>query len=155
MWEGTIKPGIKVSIECHDCDSDDSCNYNGECGRVTARRCDCDEGYFGQHCEFSAPCDKIRSEKDENTTLSLMGSSSWFDAIYGRPLYVIDGMTSKPSSLLRLGYTEGGDDGRFNDDFFQYNNESSVFQVMLKNYSFVLRYTGLRWYGKPLSAKCY
>ena len=65
-------------------------------------------------------------------------------------MYVIDGMSEKPASLLRLGYTDTGKDGRFTDDFFQYNNESTSFQELMKNYTFVLRYTGLRWYGDLL-----
>ena len=65
-------------------------------------------------------------------------------------MYVIDGMTGVPTSLYRLGYTDAGDDGRFTDDFFQYNNESTSFQELMKNYTFVLRYTGLRWYGDLL-----
>ncbi len=63
-------------------------------------------------------------------------------------------MSGKPTSLLRLGYpdieagTDGVIDNHFSDDFFQYNSETTGFQDLLKNFTFVLFYTGLRWYGK-------
>ncbi len=83
-------------------------------------------------------------------------------------MYVMQG-TGKPYSLLRLGYPEG--DEHFNveypddvgdlplhkhyhpeffqdDDFFELNNKTAEFQDLLKNYTFVLRYTGRRFYGK-------
>ena len=34
------------------------------------------------------------------------------------------------------------------DDFFQVNNNSTEFQALLENYTFVVRYTGQRWYGQ-------
>ena len=93
---------------------------------------------------------RIAAEKDDNTVLKLLGKPSSYEAIYGRPMYVIDDMSGKPASLLRLGYTDYFNNGRFTDDFFQYNNESSSFQELMTNYTFVLRYTGLRWYGDLL-----
>jgi hypothetical protein len=96
------------------------------------------------------------AEKDEDTTLSILGNSSDFVAVYGRPLYMIENMSGKPASLLRLSYsdvetdTDGVNDNNFNDDFFQHNSNSSGFQQLLKNYTFVLHYTGLRWHGKLL-----
>jgi hypothetical protein len=51
-------------IRCNDCEvgSRESCNYNGVCGEVIEMRCECRDGFFGAHCEFSAPCDEIRCE---------------------------------------------------------------------------------------------
>jgi hypothetical protein len=34
------------------------------------------------------------------------------------------------------------------DDFFEINNQSAAFQKLMNNYTFVLRYTGRRWYGQ-------
>ena len=34
------------------------------------------------------------------------------------------------------------------DDFFEINNASEAFQELMKNYTFLLRYTGRRWYGQ-------
>jgi hypothetical protein len=66
-------------------------------------------------------------------------------------------MSGKPASLLRLRYsdaetdTNGVSDDYFNDDFFQHNTNSSGFQELLKNYTFVLHFTGLRWHGKSIN----
>ena len=64
MWDGRVKPGIKVVIKCIDCEegNTESCNYNGECGRKEELHCDCDPGFFGVHCEHEAPCTNIRCE---------------------------------------------------------------------------------------------
>ena len=86
---------------------------------------------------------------------------------------VIENMQGKPYSLLRLGYPDDDDeyfevqqnstiDGVgytaphkhrhseffLDDDFFETNNKSTAFQNLLQNYSFVLRFTGRRWYGQ-------
>jgi hypothetical protein len=96
----------------------------------------------------------MEAEKDETTTLKLLGDSSDFVTVYGKPVFEILNMSGKPTSLLRLGYpdieagTDGVRDDYFSDDFFQYNNISTGFQELLKNYTFVLFYSGLRWYGK-------
>ena len=80
-------------------------------------------------------------------------------------------MQGKPYGLMRHGYP--GEEERYfevdspvnasvivpphkhpnpddfsDDDFFQINNKSVAFQNLLKNYTFVLRYTGRRWYGQ-------
>ena len=64
LWDGSVKDGVKVSIECNDCDegSKESCNYHGECGLDQSGRCSCYDGFFGAHCEFSEPCDEIKCE---------------------------------------------------------------------------------------------
>lgn len=87
-------------------------------------------------------------------------------------MYVIHNMTGKPNSLLRFGFPDVGteyfeieypeDEGNegdvplhkhdepnffLDDDFFQQN---TVEEILDKNYTFVLQYTGRRWYGKHL-----
>lgn len=83
-------------------------------------------------------------------------------------------MTGIPFSLLRLGYPEN-DEEYFeidypnstnvtdlplhkhrepiffeDDDFFEQNYKirQIEFELLMKNYTFVLHYTGRRWYGK-------
>ena len=95
------------------------------------------------------------AEKDENTRIQLLGNSSDFIAVYGRPMYLIRNMTGKPTSFLRLGYADTDvRDDHFNDDFFQYNNKSIEFRELLKNFTVVMYYTGLRWYGKFICQRC-
>ena len=159
MWSGRIVPEIDISIECNDCDEElgkEACNYHGNCRNS---KCTCDAGYYGHHCEFQRPCDEIRSEKNESTKLTmvppLLNSESLFSAVYGRPVYYVGNLTGKPMSLLRTGtYTEIGTNGLreeyFTDDFFEQNNKTFEFQELLMNYTFVLRYTGRRWYGDLL-----
>ena len=96
------------------------------------------------------------AEKDENATLPLkiIGSSSQFTAMYGRPMYAIHGLTGKPDEFMRLGFT-GENQPEFegdmsDDDFFYLNNASTQFQRLMSNYTFVLKYSGLRWYGSLL-----
>ena len=115
------------------------------------------------------------AEKDNSTTLTLLGDplddEVDFVEIYQRPVFVIHNLSQKPYSLLRLGYPEGdehydleypndevvGDlplhkhyhsDYFEDDDFFELNNQTKGFQQLLNNYTFVLKYTGRRWYGK-------
>ena len=95
---------------------------------------------------------------------------------YGRPMYVLRNMSGMPYSLLRLGFPENDyedfeieypnatfasqeasvpphkhHETHFfdDDDFFETNlkNRGSEFESLLKNYTFVLHYTGRRWYG--------
>lgn len=157
IWAGRVTSEVPISIECNHCQEDmkESCNYHGECCNML---CECFDGFYGPHCEFSRPCNEIRSEKDQNTTLTLLRHNSDFDAVYGRPIYVSKKMTGKPMSLLRTGTEiETGPDGLreefFTDDFFLYNSQSAQFQELLMNYTFVLRYTGRRWYGDLLQPK--
>ena len=97
-------------------------------------------------------------QKDENVH---------FVKVYGRPLYFANNMSGKPYGLLRYGYPDDGhvdfessnssiipkaqlkhshpnyfDD----DDFFYVNNSTVSFQELLTNYTFVLWYSGRRWY---------
>ncbi|KAL7478407.1 hypothetical protein ACHAW6_004170 [Cyclotella cf. meneghiniana] len=98
-----------------------------------------------------------------------------FVEVYGRPTYFARNMTGKPYGLLRYGYPD--DDDEFfdvfynstvieggslelvphkhfhsndfdDDDFFQVNNSTHSFQELLRNYTFVLWYSGSRWYGQ-------
>jgi hypothetical protein len=90
------------------------------------------------------------AEKDENTKLVLIADkASEFLTIYGKPVYVVNGMSGQPNSLLRLGYPEV-DTGLFtDDDFMMYNNVSTDFQEFIEGpYSVVMKYTGLRWLGE-------
>ena len=88
-------------------------------------------------------------------------------------MYYSENMSGKPYNLLRLGYPEDGNE-YFNisypngstgvlephkhyhnafftdDDFFEINNTTEAYQDLLKNYTFVLRFTGQRWYGQIL-----
>lgn len=86
-------------------------------------------------------------------------------------------MTGKPYSLLRLGYPEIGEEYYeieyynmsnasdvsdwplhkhnepaffVDDDFFEQNyiRRPDEFEELMENYTFVLHYTGRRWYGK-------
>lgn len=96
---------------------------------------------------------------------------------YGRPIYTIRNMTGKPFSFLRLGYPEVGEEffdieyenstnvfsiedipvhkhnepiSYEDDDFFRENSKvnGAKFDDLLKNYTFALYYTGMRWYGE-------
>jgi len=118
---------------------------------------------------------RIAAEIDSTAALDLVpdpyDDEVDFLEVYGRPVYVRYNMTGKPHSFL--GLTRLEDDEHFNvehpssvglvpnqhveadsladDDFFQLNNETVEFQELLKNYTFVLVYTGQRWYGRMLS----
>eukprot|EP00804_Cyclotella_cryptica_P006488 CCRYP_012786-RC/>CCRYP_012786-RC protein AED:0.10 eAED:0.10 QI:1112/0.72/0.91/1/0.81/0.83/12/549/753 len=98
-----------------------------------------------------------------------------FVEIYGRPTYFARNMAGKPYGLLRYGYPDDDDeyfdvfynstiidggnselvphkhldrDDFGDDDFFRVNNATSSFQELLRNYTFVLWYSGRRWYGQ-------
>lgn len=172
VWKGLIVSDYKIHIECINCYEVSDCNYNGKC---VERACDCNPDHFGTHCQFEQPCNVIRSEKDNTTTLELLGDQydeegEDFVEVYGRPMYVINNLSGKPYSLLRLTYPDD-DDEYYNvdypnstgtlsshkhvhpdfftdDDFFEVNNETSEFQQLLRNYTFVLWFTGIRWYGQ-------
>ncbi len=122
------------------------------------------------------PCDVIRSEKDRNTTLNIVkdldkdGDNIDFVKVYDRPMYTAR-MNGKPVSVMRDGYPgeeehyfeikypanasaalephkhESPDDYS-DDDFFEINNQSASFQQLMSNYTFLLRFTGRRWYGQ-------
>ena len=122
------------------------------------------------------PCEVIRSEKDRNTTLKIVkdldkdGDNIDFVSLYGHPMYVAN-MKGKPYSVMRDGYPGESDqyfeveypvntsiavaphkhespDDYQDDDFFEINNKSVAFQQLVTNYTFLLRYTGRRWYGQ-------
>ena len=100
------------------------------------------------------------------------GDNINFVNIYGRPLYQAK-MNGKPISVMRRGYP--GQEEQyfevkypanasaevaphkhespveyFDDDFFEIYNKSTSFQQLMSNYTFLLRYTGRRWYGQIL-----
>ena len=122
------------------------------------------------------PCNTIRSEKDSNITLNIVkdpdkdGDNIDFVNVYGRPMYATR-MQGKPFGLMRDGYpgeTEhyfeveyphnaseivaphkhNNPDDYSDDDFFEIHNQSVAFQQLMKNYTFLLGYTGRRWYGQ-------
>lgn len=122
------------------------------------------------------PCNTIRSEKDSNITLNIVkdpdkdGDNIDFVNVYGRPMYATR-MQGKPFGLMRDGYpgeTEqyfevehpyngseivaphkhNNPDDYSDDDFFEIHNQSVAFQQLMKNYTFLLKYTGRRWYGQ-------
>lgn len=75
--------------------------------------------------------------------------------MYGRPMYAIHGLAGKPELFMRLGFTGGYNQPEFegdmsDDDFFYLNNATTQFQRLMSNYTFVLKYSGLRWYGSLL-----
>lgn len=68
-----------------------------------------------------------------------------FVKVYGHPKYVAN-MQGKPDGLLRKG--DINDDAFEDDDFFDIHMQQEPFQELIKNYTFVLKYTGRRWYGQ-------
>lgn len=87
-------------------------------------------------------------------------------------MYRVNNLQGIPYSVLRLGFPDDDDvhfevqhkqnsviatlpphkhydpDYFLDDDFFETNNRSTTFQKLLENYTFVLRFTGRRWYGQ-------
>ena len=59
VWRGVIEPKHSLSIECTQCEDRSACNYNGQC---LESKCICNEGYFGELCQFERPCYQIRCE---------------------------------------------------------------------------------------------
>lgn len=101
-----------------------------------------------------------------------------FVEVYGRPLYVRRNMAGSPLSFLRLGYPDDGaehfeieypnstspNDGQAvtphkhnapefftDDDFMEQNNRTAEYAALLQNYTFVVFYTGRRWYGQIIA----
>ena len=122
------------------------------------------------------PYSRTTAEKNATFELKIVEEDNdvGFREVYGRPVYTADGMTGRPYSLMRLGHPD--DDAKYfnvtyphssadgvdatsphkhfhpeffeDDDFFEVNNKSDIFQELLENYTFILCYTGRRWYGK-------
>jgi hypothetical protein len=160
-------------FEDSDCNYNGQCK--GSTKYSNEGRCKCFPNYFGVFCQYNQPCESIRTEKDPNTTLQLLKDTNDpqgedFVEVYGRPMYVIRDLQGKPYSLLRLGYPNDGPqyfnitypndttdgvvahkhyhDSFFeDDDFFEVNN-STEDQELYKNYTFVVKFTGQRWYGQ-------
>jgi len=178
LWKGEIKQDYKIKVRCAECANDSDCNYFGKCVSETDvdQKCECFPGRFGVFCENEMPCEVIRSEKDRNTTLKIVkdldkdGDNIDFVSLYGHPMYVAN-MKGKPYSVMRDGYPGESDqyfeveypvntsiavaphkhespDDYQDDDFFEINNKSVAFQQLVTNYTFLLRYTGRRWYGQ-------
>jgi len=104
----------------------------------------------------------VSAEKDPNTTLTLAADpnddTSEFVEVYNRPLYYAH-MSGIPFGLM------GGADADLqkyadvlgrrslsliydDDDFFDIHLRDEAFIDLMKNYTFVLGYTGQRWYGQ-------
>lgn len=178
LWRGRIEDEYRVNINCAECANDADCNYFGKCIHQPGldQRCECFPGHFGVFCENVVPCNTIRSEKDSNITLNIVkdpdkdGDNIDFVNVYGRPMYATR-MQGKPFGLMRDGYpgeTEqyfevehpyngseivaphkhNNPDDYSDDDFFEIHNQSVAFQQLMKNYTFLLKYTGRRWYGQ-------
>jgi len=175
LWKGQIAIGYSIAVSCTECNGVVDCNYHGQCND---QRCSCDDQHFGIHCEFSRPCDMLKSSKDLNINLNILkdayDTNVDFVEVYGRPMYVAHNLTGKPYGLLRFGYPDDDDnyfeveynstisDGKSavtphkhlhpeffeDDDFFQLNNVTPAFHELLKNYTFILWYSGMRWYGQ-------
>eukprot|EP00984_Skeletonema_dohrnii_P035952 scaffold36362_cov155-Skeletonema_dohrnii-CCMP3373.AAC.6 len=178
LWKGEIKQDYKIKVRCAECANDSDCNYFGKCVTETNvdQKCECFPGRFGVFCENEMPCEVIRSEKDRNTTLKIVkdldkdSDNIDFVSVYGHPMYAAR-MKGKPYSVMRDGYPGESDqyfeveypvnasmavaphkheslDEYQDDDFFEINNKSLAFQKLVTNYTFLLRYTGRRWYGQ-------
>ena len=99
---------------------------------------------------------------DPNTILTLAADpnddTSEFVEVYNRPLYYAH-MSGIPFGLMggadedlqkhadmlgRRSLSSTYDD----DDFFDINLKNEAFVNLMKNYTFVLSYTGQRWYGQ-------
>ncbi|KAL7516968.1 hypothetical protein ACHAWX_001938 [Stephanocyclus meneghinianus] len=166
MWKGVVVKNYEVYITCNECRGSSDCNYHGHC---TNQKCHCDHGFYGISCEHESPCEVLLSSKDNTTALTLMkdfnDDTVNFVEIYGRPTYFARNMTGKPyddndeffsvfynstitdnSELIPHKHFHRDDFG--DDDFFQINNSTSSFQELLRNYTFVLWYSGRRWYGQ-------
>lgn len=55
-------------------------------------------------------------------------------------------MSGIPTGLMKMG--EQTDDYYADDDFFEIHTQYDEFNELLQNYTFVLKYTGRRWYGQ-------
>jgi len=162
VWKGVKDVDYTISITCNDCGDDADCNYNGKC---VDQKCECyDElDFFGVYCELQKPCGEIRSEKDPNTTLKLAADpyddTSEFVEVYNRPLYYAH-MSGIPFGLMRgadedlakyadmLGRRSLNNLVFDDDDFFDIHLREEAFLNLMKNYTFVLGFTGRRWYGQ-------
>eukprot|EP00577_Skeletonema_sp_RCC1716_P005244 CAMPEP_0113387154 /NCGR_PEP_ID=MMETSP0013_2-20120614/8386_1 /TAXON_ID=2843 ORGANISM="Skeletonema costatum, Strain 1716" /NCGR_SAMPLE_ID=MMETSP0013_2 /ASSEMBLY_ACC=CAM_ASM_000158 /LENGTH=769 /DNA_ID=CAMNT_0000270033 /DNA_START=12 /DNA_END=2318 /DNA_ORIENTATION=+ /assembly_acc=CAM_ASM_000158 len=177
VWLGQVEREYPIFVGCNDCYDNAGCNHHGKCNSEE-QRCECYDTHFGIHCEFERPCEVIRSEKDPNTTLHLLhdDADDWvhFVEVYGRPKYISEDMSGIPHGLMRLaepdtddkyyGVTYNGttlteaetltphrhyEDTFFeDDDFFEIHLDKPKFKELMTNYTFVLKYTGRRWYGQ-------
>jgi len=160
VWKGVVGTNYPITVTCNECSSNADCNYHGEC---VDEKCICDDDldYFGIYCELAKPCQQIRSEIDPNTVLTLAtdpnDDTSEFVEVYNRPLYYahMSGipfglMSGKDKDLQKYTDILGRrslltyDD----DDFFDIHLREEAFVNLMKNYTFVLSYTGQRWYGQ-------
>jgi len=177
VWLGQVEREYPIFVGCNDCYDNAGCNHHGKCNSEK-QRCECYDTHFGIHCEFERPCEVIRSEKDRDTTLHLLhdDADDWvhFVEVYGRPKYVSEDMSGIPHGLMRLAEPDTDDkyygvtyndttlteaetltphrhyeDTFFeDDDFFEIHLDKPKFKELMTNYTFVLKYTGRRWYGQ-------
>ena len=66
VWEawvgsnGKVKPHVTFSVQSALCYERSDCNYHGKC---VENHCICDDGYFGEACQFDWPCETLATEK--------------------------------------------------------------------------------------------
>lgn len=109
-WIGEVKPMSQVSMTCNECSGRSDCNYRGECRDEV---CDCDDGHFGETCEFQLPCEFLASEK-ANTLDFANGSVEWkqenpihlwssggakMHKVYNRPVYIQKSLSGEPYDM--------------------------------------------------------
>ncbi|EJK53216.1 hypothetical protein THAOC_27398 [Thalassiosira oceanica] len=141
VWKGVVGVNYPITVTCNECSS----------------RADC--------CELAKPCQQIRSEMDPNTILTLAADpnddTSEFVEVYNRPLYYAhmsgipfglmggkDKDLQKYADVLGRRSLSGENLTYDDDDFFDIHLREEAFVNLMKNYTFVLGYTGQRWYGQ-------
>lgn len=164
VWKGVVGVNYPITVTCNECSSRADCNYHGEC---VDEKCVCDDdlNFFGVYCELAKPCQQIRSEMDPNTILTLAADpnddTSEFVEVYNRPLYYAhmsgipfglmggkDKDLQKYADVLGRRSLSGENLTYDDDDFFDIHLREEAFVNLMKNYTFVLGYTGQRWYGQ-------
>mmetsp|Transcript_7873 Transcript_7873/g.14282 ORF Transcript_7873/g.14282 Transcript_7873/m.14282 type:complete len:178 (+) Transcript_7873:1979-2512(+) len=84
-------------------------------------------------------------------TLHLLHDNNYDDdlhflQVYGHPKYIGENMSGIPHGLMML--SQSTDDIFSDDDFFDIHLQKPAFAKLLENYTFVIKYTGRRWYGQ-------
>eukprot|EP00804_Cyclotella_cryptica_P006522 CCRYP_012789-RB/>CCRYP_012789-RB protein AED:0.24 eAED:0.24 QI:253/1/1/1/0.71/0.8/15/71/708 len=176
MWKGAVVKNYEVYIICNECHGSSDCNYHGHCTNQKCH-CDGGfYGISCEHESPCEVLQSSKDNRTSLTLMKDFNDDTVdFVEIYGRPTYIARNMTDKPFGLLRYGYPDDDDeyfsvfynstiidggnselvphkhfhrDDFGDDDFFQVNNSTSSFQELLTNYTFVLWYSGRRWYGQ-------
>ncbi len=67
FWTGE---DAEADIKCSQCDSSrpGTCSYQGTCNSET-KLCDCEEGYFGDSCQFDGPCTEMVMHEEFHVSL--------------------------------------------------------------------------------------